>query len=66
MMELRPKLAEQLRRDSTNYAGFRAACALAAHNPGEYLTSTLRALQRFSRDKDVARIAKSYLKKLDK
>ena len=61
---LRPVLHDVISKDKGNYAGFRAACALAAHGVGEYRGEVKRVLTRFAKDKDVAIIAKSYLSKI--
>ena len=48
-----------MRADANNYAGFRAACALAAHGVHDEEIKT--TLQEFSKDKEVGTIAKNYL-----
>jgi len=45
-------------------AGFRAACALAAHNPGEYVKEVIRVLESFSSDREVGVIAQRYISRL--
>ncbi len=63
--EIRDKLVPLL-HDTAPYIRFRAACALAAHEPGEYRTQVIITLQDFMNDseKDVVKIAKTYLKQL--
>lgn len=63
--QVRQKLGAQLKHDATNYAGFRAACALAEHGAGSYRQAALQVLQKFTTDKDVATIARRYLRKLN-
>ncbi len=62
--KMRPSLFGLLERDADNYAGFRAACALAEHGPDKYLSDVRKTLQRFSKDKDVGGIAREYLQKI--
>lgn len=61
---IRQKLGIQLRNDANNYAGFRAACALAEHGSGEYASEVMAVLKHFSNDEEVASIAEGYLRKL--
>lgn len=60
---MKPALINVMRIDRNNYAGFRAACALAAH--GVYTLRVKTMLEKFSADKDVANIARAYLEKID-
>lgn len=60
--EVAPLLKSQMHKDSGNYAGFRAACALVAH--GYQDGEVVQVLQHFADDKDVANIAKRYLKRI--
>lgn len=58
--EVRKALSVQL-EDSHPYARFRAACALAAHGPGEYATDVKIVLKEFRDDPEVRDIAKKYI-----
>ena len=60
---MRPDLANLARKDSS-YAGFRAACALAAHGPGEYTDLVLKTLRKFTKDQEIKDIAINYIRKL--
>ena len=64
--EVLPKLVLQVRKDHANYAGFRAACALANHGPKKHYELVIRTLKLFEKDSEVSSIAIGYLKKLEK
>lgn len=57
--QVTPDLLRTISNDGNNYAGFRAACALAAH--GYKAKEVLGVLRRFESDKDVGKIARKYL-----
>ncbi len=66
--KMRKKIARIMEKDRGRFSGFRAACTLAQHGPGEYRTQTIKILQSFSqsKDKDVSAMAKEYLAALQR
>ncbi len=62
--KIRNKIAAGMVRDEKNYAGFRAACALAEHGVGKYPKNVKRVLENFSQDTEVGEIARGYLARL--
>jgi len=64
---MRKNIADAMGKESKNYAKFRLACALAKHDPRQYVERTIDVLQDFMEDKDqdVRETARAYLGDLD-
>ncbi|MFH1210844.1 MAG: hypothetical protein V1645_02915 [archaeon] len=60
---MRPQLFKLMQTDPNTYVRFRSAFALAAHGPGRYSKEVIQTLKKAEKDKEVATIAKQYLKK---
>lgn len=60
---MRDGLADLMLNRGVKYDKFRAACALAAHQPGRHGDAVRRVLGEFQKDPDVKDIAVKYLKK---
>ena len=63
---MRGRLDRVMENSPDEYARFRAACALAAHDPGKYREEVIKTLKEAQQDPDVSKIASSYLRRLEK
>ncbi len=63
---MRVPLVMVMRNDNNIYAKYRAAFALANHEPREYTQEVLELIKQASKNKEVGAIANNYLGKLEK